>query len=862
MSHQRGRTRRSVLPVPVTAALLLGLTGLIALPVLAAPAHADPVPAPYSASTHGDVLVLDARVTGSDFAGLQVAHADTTVSSDATPRTRARAANIDDTVSGVAVSVSSVTQTAPDDNAGSASSGLTDVDIPMLLDTGPANGTVHARWVGDAACLPSGEPLATSTTTLPAATLAVPGVPPLVPDVEAAQLGTASTTGTTTLESTGGPNDARSVQAVSTGSLTSLTLLDDTFTVGVVGDPTLTAVAPGTPADASVTYDAPDVTVTGPGVNETLTPGDSVTVSVPLVGSVTIIMNDVAETVAADGTSASGSLTVLSLDVSLLNGLGDANLDLLPLSASASAPTGVVECVLPAPRIEAPTDGTSTGDTTPTVSGTAEPGATVHLTLTPAGGSATAVDVPTDGSGDWTHTPSTAVAYGEYDAVATQTVDGTTSGQSNNPTFTVVLSPPAITAPADGSSTTDTTPTITGTAEPGATVHLVVDGGTPVDRVADATTGAWSHTAPAPLAAGDHTLSATQTVGGTTSAASANSTFAIVAAPAITAPADGSSTVDSTPTVSGTGEPGGEIEVYLDRTSIGITTVGLGGTWSLPVPAPLSSGDYHVDATQTVDGSGADASRTSFTVVATPAITTLVDRSATNAKPVIGGTGEPGAAVQVLIDRTSIGTTTVGAGGVWSKPITTQLAIGHHTADARQSIDGTTADAPRRRFRVIPGAPVITAPIEGGTTRDNTPTFTGASLPLARVSVVIDGGTPVHVSAGTLGLWSFTPARPLARGDHDVVARQTVNRQTSAESGKPTFTIAAPVTSSGAQGGPTASSSGADFSTSGYSTSDVSTPLPETGAPAGLVWAAVLGMLALGGGGLLVASSRKRVPGR
>src|SRR5918994_2164632 len=197
-------TRRRVLPALLTTTtVLLGLTGL---PVLAA--HADPLPAPYSAGTNGDVLVLDADVPGHQLAGLHVAHGKTVVDSETDPRTLARAANIDEPVTDVPVSVTSLTQTAPPDNASPDSSGLTQVDIPQLLDSGAVSGTTRARWAGDAACLPSGTPLATSTTTMSGATLAVPGIPPLVPDVEAAQLGGASTTGTTTLESTGEPNDA------------------------------------------------------------------------------------------------------------------------------------------------------------------------------------------------------------------------------------------------------------------------------------------------------------------------------------------------------------------------------------------------------------------------------------------------------------------------------------------------------------------------------------------------------------------------------------------------------------------------------------------------------------------------------
>jgi uncharacterized repeat protein (TIGR02543 family) len=78
--------------------------------------------------------------------------------------------------------------------------------------------------------------------------------------------------------------------------------------------------------------------------------------------------------------------------------------------------------------------------------------------------------------------------------------------------------PPTITAPLTGTSTADPSVTVSGTALAGASV-TVLDGATPVATATAAADGSWSlgHT----FAIGAHSLSATQTISGQTSAASA-----------------------------------------------------------------------------------------------------------------------------------------------------------------------------------------------------------------------------------------------------------------------------------------------------------------------------------------------------
>lgn len=86
---------------------------------------------------------------------------------------------------------------------------------------------------------------------------------------------------------------------------------------------------------------------------------------------------------------------------------------------------------------------------------------------------------------------------------------------------------PILTGPVSGSSTGDTTPTITGTAEAGTTVSLLVDGLQVGTALAD-TKGAFGFTPTSPIQPGSHTLTASATdAAGNVSAVSASDPFSI-----------------------------------------------------------------------------------------------------------------------------------------------------------------------------------------------------------------------------------------------------------------------------------------------------------------------------------------------
>jgi hypothetical protein len=184
-----------------------------------------------------------------------------------------------------------------------------------------------------------------------------------------------------------------------------------------------------------------------------------------------------------------------------------------------------------APIITAPANGSSTNDTTPTVSGTAEANSTVKVYFDSTLSGSTAAN----GSGNWSYTPASALAVSAHTVKATATdASSNTSGDSATNTFTVDITVPAapvITDPANSSSTNDTTPTVSGTAEANSTVRVYFDNVLSGSTTADGS-GNWSYTPSSALAGGAHTVKATATdAANNTSGDSNANTFTVNADP-------------------------------------------------------------------------------------------------------------------------------------------------------------------------------------------------------------------------------------------------------------------------------------------------------------------------------------------
>lgn len=178
--------------------------------------------------------------------------------------------------------------------------------------------------------------------------------------------------------------------------------------------------------------------------------------------------------------------------------------------------------------IETPEDGAAvTGGADVDVTGTATPDATVALTV-----GSKVVTVTADADGNWAGTVK-ANEYGDTVIVASQSIDGIEIAGTDSVTVTAPPAPlaaPVITAPADGTSTEDNTPTISGTGVAGATVTVTVTGadGTEVSaEVVVAADGTWTLDVASELANGDYTVIAAQTLAGETSDDSAAVAFTV-----------------------------------------------------------------------------------------------------------------------------------------------------------------------------------------------------------------------------------------------------------------------------------------------------------------------------------------------
>jgi|GEM_PF-6389175 len=248
------------------------------------------------------------------------------------------------------------------------------------------------------------------------------------------------------------------------------------------------------------------------------------------------------------------------------------------------------------------TDPTPGGVSNPVIGGTGSPGSTIDVYVD--GSPTPACTAVVDNAGNWVCDLGN-IPEGPHSVVLTSTEVGAT--ETAPPVdITIDNGPPAapvITGPANGSTTSDSTPPLSGTSEPGATV-VVSEGGTVLCTATADTTGAWSCTPATPMTDGPHTITAVATDGaGNTSTPSAPVTFTVAgtppAAPVITGPANGSLLNTPTPAISGTSAPNTTVTVREGDTVLCTTTADTTGAWSCTPTTPLADGTHSVVANAT-----------------------------------------------------------------------------------------------------------------------------------------------------------------------------------------------------------------------------------------------------------------------
>ncbi|EMR0679466.1 Ig-like domain repeat protein, partial [Pseudomonas aeruginosa] len=400
-------------------------------------------------------------------------------------------------------------------------------------------------------------------------------------------------------------------------------------------------------------------------------------------------------------------------------------------AGNSSPPASVtVDAVAPATPTVDPSNGT-------TLSGTAEPGSSV--TLTDGNGNPIG-QVTADGSGNWTYTPSTPIANGTVVNVVAQDAAGNSSPGAS---VTVDSQAPAapVVNPSNGT-------TLSGTAEPGATVTLTDGSGNPIGQVTADGSGNWSFTPSTPLADGTVVNATATDPAGNTGGQGSTTVDAI-------APATPTVNLSNGSSLSGTAEPGSTV-ILTDGNGnpIAEVTADGSGNWTYTPSTPIANGTV-------VNVVAEDAAGNS-----SPPATVTVDSSAPPAPVinpsngvVISGTAEAGATV-TLTDAggNPIGQVTADGSGNWSFTPGTPLANGTViVATATDPTGNTGPQAATTVDAVAPPAPVIDP--------SNGTTISGTAEAGAKVILTDGNGNPIgETTADGSGNWTFTPATPLANG--------------------------------------------------------------------------------------------------
>lgn len=314
-------------------------------------------------------------------------------------------------------------------------------------------------------------------------------------------------------------------------------------------------------------------------------------------------------------------------------------------------------CELAAPTIDSPLNNAVTNQTTPTYRGTGPLGVTLRVFIDATQVGTTTVNATT---GNWQLVQPTALALGDHDLLVTA-VAGTLSVSSGTAGFTVI------------------------------------DGCVPADC-----------TGPAPICAADGDCVQCEVAGDCgVAGAMCVQGGCEVATPVVTAPADGATTTAARPEIAGTAFAGATISVILDNSIIGTTTANGSGAWAFTPSSDLNRGAHTVraragsgsvqsavsnvnsftvigDCASTADcATGATCNTTFSCTVAAPVVQTPANAATINiARPTFNGTATAGTTITVIVDASTLGTTTTTADGTWSFAANATLALGAHTVQA------------------------------------------------------------------------------------------------------------------------------------------------------------------------------------
>lgn len=437
------------------------------------------------------------------------------------------------------------------------------------------------------------------------------------------------------------------------------------------------------------------------------------------------------------------------------------------------------------PTLTAPDADALLTNPIPTIAGNAEPGSTVRVSIDSEDKGETLADAV---SGTWTFVLTRPLGEGRHYVQASATDEaGNSSTPSEARFFSVDTKAPegtTVTTPADNARFDTDTLEVSGRAEAGATVTLVVDN-REVRTVTAYGDGTWSATPP-PLSDGPHRAWAFATDkagnrGPTSNPVAFTVDLLAPGAPVLETPRPGAWVNSKTPVITGTAEKGSTVTVLLGNRVLGTAQANVLGEWTY-VPTSLDEGLQQVSAraTDAVGHTGARSDVREFTVdTVAPAVPLLVTPSAGAVVNLsfsrLTGSAEAGSHLLAQLDGNEAGHVDAGTNGLWTLTLRLALVPGEHTLKVQARDDaGNTSDATEVRFTVDgtpPAAPVLTTPANGARLNTATPGITGEAEPGSSVQVFINSAHVGSVKALPSGAWSFTPPASLGDAEHTVKAR-------------------------------------------------------------------------------------------
>ncbi|WP_421862468.1 Ig-like domain-containing protein [Parvibaculum sp.] len=453
-----------------------------------------------------------------------------------------------------------------------------------------------------------------------------------------------------------------------------------------------------------------------------------------------------------------------------------------------------------------------TSDTTPTFSGTSEAGATITV----RDGSTVLGTTVADVSGNWSFTADT-LAEGVHSITvrATDAAGRSSSYSGTQLVFVDTTAPdaPVITGFSDDSLptgdgiTSDTTPTLTGTAAANSTVEIL-SGGSVIGTVTSAANGTWSFTTEE-LAEGSYSFTArvSDNVGNVSDTSAAldltvsSGPPPVTATPTITlysndtgASGDGI-TRDNALDLYGKTANSATVEIFDGGVSLGTVTADGAGNWHF-LTGTLADGDHDFTVVATAPGGYGESDPSAVfsvtvdtTAPAVPVITGFSDDTGYSSSDnqtfdntlTFTGTADANVTINIFRGGGLIATTTADGNGDWSVTTGT-IADGYASYEARAVDAAGNISLPSNPMTigidtVAPAAPVITgfSPDSGtqddGITTNNFIAVQGTAQGGTRTVVIFDNGVEVGEATVSGTSWVFY-TESLSEGAHEFTRRR------------------------------------------------------------------------------------------